>query len=159
VEAARPAFPEDLPRLEEMARQAIDELRATKGGAVWAIREARREPLGESLAASLADSSQLVVVGTIDDTVLGYGAVRTEPLRDGTVLGVVDDIWVDPEARGIGLGEAIMDELVEWCEQRGCRGVDSLALPGNRATKNFFERFGLVARGIIVHRPLGEGAP
>ena len=25
---------------------------------------------------------------------------------------------------------------------------------GDRATKNFFETFGLVARGIVVHRPL-----
>jgi hypothetical protein len=48
----------------------------------------------------------------------------------------------------------LMDQLVEWCRERGCIGVDSLALPGDRATKNFFESFGLVARAIIVHRRL-----
>ena len=37
---------------------------------------------------------------------------------------------------------------------QGCFGVDSLALPGDRHTKNFFESFGLVARAIIVHRSL-----
>ena len=47
-----------------------------------------------------------------------------------------------------------MDDLVAWCRDRGCVGVDSLALPGDRATKNFFESFGLVARAIVVHRPL-----
>ena len=35
---------------------------------------------------------------------------------------------------------------------QGCFGVDSLALPGDRHTKNFFESFGLVARAIVVHR-------
>ena len=29
-----------------------------------------------------------------------------------------------------------------------------MALPGNRATKNFFERYGLTARALLVHRRL-----
>jgi GNAT superfamily N-acetyltransferase len=94
------------------------------------------------------------VVGTIDGTVVGYGVARLEPLHDGAVLGVVSDLYVEPEARGVGVGESMMTDLVAWCEARGCVGVDSLALPGDRATKNFFESFGLVARAIIVHRRL-----
>jgi hypothetical protein len=53
------------------------------------------------------------------------------------------------------VGEAMMDQIVAWCEKHGCVGVDAIALPGNRHTKNFFETFGLVARAIVVHRPLG----
>jgi hypothetical protein len=49
-----------------------------------------------------------------------------------------------------------MDAIVAWAEAAGCVGIDSLALPGNRETKNFFETFGLVARAIVVHRPLGD---
>jgi len=30
--------------------------------------------------------------------------------------------------------------------------VQSTALPGDRATKNFFESQGMVARAILVHR-------
>lgn len=37
----------------------------------------------------------------------------------------------------------------------GCLGIDALALPGNRETKNFFEASGLTARAIVVHRSLG----
>ena len=52
-----------------------------------------------------------------------------------------------------------MDAMVVWCRERGCIGIDGLALPGNRETKNFFETFGLVARAIVVHRPLdGDGS-
>jgi hypothetical protein len=32
--------------------------------------------------------------------------------------------------------------------------VDALVLPGHREGKNFFERFGLTARAIVVHREL-----
>ena len=47
----------------------------------------------------------------IDDAVVGYGLVRAERLADGGVLGVIDDLYVDPEARSVGVGEAVMDHL------------------------------------------------
>ena len=67
---------------------------------------------------------------------------------------MIEDIYVDPGARAVGVGETLMNHLIDWCRARGCFGVDSLALPGDRETKNFFESFGLVARAIVVHRPL-----
>ena len=156
VEAARAANPEDIPRLVELAADAIAELTATKGGALWARREARQAPLDVSLSRDLTESSACVLVGTLDDTVMGYAVARQEHLPDGALLGVISDIYVDPGCRGIGIGEALMDGIVAWAEAAGCVGIDSLALPGNRETKNFFETFGLVARAIIVHRPLGD---
>lgn len=154
MESARPAAEADLDRVAELATSAVAELAAEKGGAMWRRREARPEPVRDGLAAALCDPDQRLVVGCIDDVVVGYGAVRVERLRDGGRLGVVDDLYVEPGARGIGVGEAMMDDLIAWCEAAGCDGVDSLALPGTRATKNFFERFGLVARAIVVHRRL-----
>ena len=70
---------------------------------------------------------------------------------------MVDDLYVEPEARGVGVGEAMMDARPRLGGERGCVGVDALALPGNRATKNFFETFGLVARAIVVHRRSARG--
>jgi ribosomal protein S18 acetylase RimI-like enzyme len=154
VEAARPAIEDDLPAIAALARTAIAELRATKGGDLWFRTAARAEPMEESLAATLADPDQLLLAGTVDGVVVGYGAVRVERLRDGDLLAMMDDIYVDPEARGVAVGEVVMDAALEWAKERGCIGIDSLALPGNRDTKNFFERFGLVARAILVHRPL-----
>jgi GNAT superfamily N-acetyltransferase len=154
LEGCRPASAADLDRLVELAGRARAELAANKGGAVWVRREARRDPLHESLSAALDDPGQHLVAGTADGAVLGYGVARLEELPDGGLLGVVDDIYVEPAGREVGIGEVVMEALVEWCRDRGCFGVDSLALPGDRHTKNFFEAFGLVARAIIVHRPL-----
>ena len=154
MEGTRPATADDLPRLVELARQAIVELQALRGGAVWARTAARREPLAAGFEAALAAADHHVLVGTYDGAALGYGAARAEDLPDGTRLGVVTDLYVEPAAREVGIGEALMDELVAWCAAQGCGGVDSLALPGDRATKNFFESFGLVARALIVHKEL-----
>jgi GNAT superfamily N-acetyltransferase len=154
MEAARPAAQADLARLVELAEAGIAELTASKGGVMWSRREARAEPVASSLESALAAEDHLVLAGTVDDVVLGYAVARVETLRDGERLGVVEDIYVEPDGREVGVGEALMDAVLDWCRARDCIGVDSLALPGNRETKNFFESFGLVARAIIVHRPL-----
>ena len=87
-----------------------------------------------------------MLVGTLDDHVVGYGIVQIELLRDGTRLGVIDEIYVEPEARAVGVGELLVERLVAFCVEAGCAGVDAAALPGDRQAKNFFERAGFTAR-------------
>jgi GNAT superfamily N-acetyltransferase len=153
-EGVRGATRDDLPRLVELARAGIAELTPMKGGAVWAGRDARPEPLERELASVLDDPACCALVGTIDEVVVGYGVTRVEALRDGTRLGVVEDIFVEEEARGVGVGELVLGELVEWCRRQGCFGMDAIALPGHRATKNFFEESGFTARKIVMYHRL-----
>jgi ribosomal protein S18 acetylase RimI-like enzyme len=95
-----------------------------------------------------------VLCGTLDDVLVGYAVVGVEELRSGERLGVLDDIYVEPEAREVGLGEMLVEQAVAWCRERQCVGVDSLVLPGNRSSKNFFEMLGFTARAIVVHKSL-----
>ena len=154
-EAARTAEASDVAAIVPLVVAAGAEKRAQKGGPLWFRRERRWGEVDVELVSAISRSDHEVVVGTLDDVVVGYGLARTERLADGSLLGLVDDIYVDEEARQVGIGEAIMEHLLAWCRDQGCFGVDSLALPGDRSTKNFFESFGLVARAIIVHKPLG----
>lgn len=163
IEAARPATPDDIPRLAELARAAIDELAPMRGGAVWKARESRQEPVEQDLGKLLDDPDCRLLAAAIDGTVVGYAAARIEHLPDGSLLGVVDDIFVEEGARGVGLGEAMIDDLVAWCEGRETIGIDAMALPGHRATKNFFEESGFTARKLVMHRrgkaiAAGDGA-
>ena len=155
--SARAARAQDLGSLSELAGEAVHELAENRGGPVWRRQAARPVPTDDSLRADIDDDRAHVVAGTIDGTIVGYGVVRAEELPGGGVLGVICDLYTVPGARGVGVGEAVMDALIAWCRERGCFGVDSIALPGDRHTKNFFESFGLVARAILVHRSLEEG--
>lgn len=154
AEHVRPATTEDVSEIADLARMALDELTPLRGGSVWRAQEARREPVDTGLAAAVDDPGRRVLVAQIDGQVLGYAIARTEELAGADVLGVVEDIYVHPEARGVGLGEALIGEVVRWCRARGCLGVDALALPGQRETKNFFERSGFSARKLVMHRSL-----
>jgi GNAT superfamily N-acetyltransferase len=150
-EACRPAGVADVPRLAELNRAAIEELAPMRGGAVWKAREARQEPIAERVEDLLDDPECRVLVATIDGTVVGYAVARLEHLADGSVLGVIDDIFVEEGARQVGLGELMINDLMSWCEERKCIGMDAMALPGHRATKNFFEESGFTARQLVMH--------
>ena len=152
MEGSRPATPEDLPRISELAELLRHELAPMKGGGLWAAREALAEPFEETYGALVDREDALVVVGTVDETVIGFGVVTVERLRTGESLGVITDLFVEPDARAVGVGEAMAGDLVTFCTTRGCVGVDALALPGHRAAKNFFEESGFTARAITMPR-------
>ena len=86
---------------------------------------------------------------------MGFAALLIDVLHDGARLGVITDLFVEEGAREVGVGEAMVGQLVAFCSEAGCIGVDALALPGARAAKNFFEESGFVARAIVMHRPAG----
>ena len=150
MEAARPATADDIPRLAELARSVSAELEPLRGGRLFLTREARREPFEAGFEAELADDG-VVLVGTIDDVIIGYAVGRTEELADGRRLGVITDLYVEADARSVGVGERLMDELLAWFRTRACVGVDAMALPGTRETKNFFEGSGFSARLLVMH--------
>lgn len=151
MEAARLATPDDVARLAELYRLAGEEMIPTRGGAILLLREARRDPVEASLAAEVADPDRGVWVGTIDCFVVGYVTGRIEDLSPDVRLGVIEDLFVEPEARAVGVGEALANAILAWFESRGCTGADAMALPGARATKNFFEETGFTARLLVMH--------
>ena len=155
TEGSRPAEPGDLAVLVDLANLMREELVVMRGGVIWSLREARAEPPSEAELFGHDDIS--AVVGTIDDVVIGYGIARVEPVHDGRPLGVISELFVHPDARGVGIGELMLADLVGFLTGRGCIGIDAMALPGHRAAKNFFEQQGFVARRIVMHTSLNRG--
>lgn len=155
-EGARPATLDDVERLVELVEACRAELARLRGGVLWARHDAPGEPHRDRLAAQIAapDDRAKVWCGTLDESVIGVAATEAEPLRDGRLLAVVEELYVEPGAREMGVGEALMGEVMAWANAAGCVGVDASVLPGSRAAKNFFEGLGLTARSITVHRSL-----
>ncbi|MGK0332191.1 MAG: GNAT superfamily N-acetyltransferase [Minisyncoccia bacterium] len=66
----------------------------------------------------------------------------------------VDQVWVTPEARELGFGDALLAAAIAGARERGAVAVEGQALPGDRHTKNLYERAGIVARLITTYKPL-----
>lgn len=149
---SRPATEHDVAELTRLAAIGRDLIRDARGGAMWLARQAPKEPLEAVFADAIEADDAMVQVGCIDDVPLGFIHARVDAGEPR--VAVVEELFVLPDARGVALGEHMMNATVAWAADAGCVGVDGYALPGDRATKNFFETFGLVARGIVVHRAI-----
>lgn len=140
IEAVRPAVVGDLAALgalEAAARAALVDQRG--GNAV----------LAETAPIAWATELDNIAVATIDDVVVGFLHLTIEA-QTATVAAV----YVDPEAREVGLGDELLAAAFQRAEDAGCEVLEGWALPGDRATKNLYERAGVVARKLIVSRRL-----
>jgi 8-oxo-dGTP diphosphatase len=152
VESVRRATAADRDDLDALWSQALGEISPQRGGAILV------DGLGPAPSVP-ADGDHLVAIGYLTDVPFGFVSARVDQ-GSSAPRAVVDAIYVQPEVRGIGLGEALVDELLAWAGTHHCRGVDIPALPGNRQAKAFCEDNGFVARLLTMHRSLSSpGGP
>jgi len=143
--AARLSAPDDRGQLVRLGREAAAEVAAQRGGRAY-LRELGR-PADELL---IDTSAGIQLVGTVNGAVVGTVALNEVRHADGTTTGVVSALYVEPLARRVGVGERLVSGAIEVARSRGWSSVDATALPGDRATKNFFEAAGLVTRRLTV---------
>jgi ribosomal protein S18 acetylase RimI-like enzyme len=149
---ARRAGHEDLSILVAMYRELEKEMVALH--AMWPLADGLPEPIEQSLMAALDDPDALVYLGTIDGYPLGFLLARVEdllPQAGDERIGSIRLVFVDKDAREVGVGEAMRKLALEDMRSRGLRRFDAHVLPGHRLVKNFFEAGGFAARSIIMH--------
>ena len=155
VEAVRRAVVADVSAIAELERAARAGIADARGGAA-ALAET---PPHDDWAAVLVDPTRHVFVATIDDVVLGYLelVLPTTGGLGGTWL--VRQVYVDPGARELGLGDDLLGAAIDAARVGGGAAIESWALPGDRDTKNLFERAGVTARKLIVAKRLDGPTP
>ncbi|MDP8959013.1 MAG: GNAT family N-acetyltransferase [Actinomycetota bacterium] len=159
---ARRATETDLGELVRLYRLLEQEMVALK--AVWALADGLAEPAEASLKEALEEPDATLWVGEIEGVPLGFVLARVEPLLeqggDGTTgpmgapmgaVGAVRLIFTEPQARGVGLGEVMLEAALDELRGRGLRLFDAHVLPGHRDAKNFFEAAEFSARSIVMH--------
>lgn len=154
IEGVRAATADDLDVLVDLYRAALEETVEMK--AAFRELDARPEPVADSFRADLAATDSIVLVGCIDDAPVGYAVVHMEERlpQAGGAHARVTDIYVDPEARSVGVGEELAKVVLAWAGERGAKSAEIRVVPGHRASKNFCEENGFTARILIMHRTL-----
>jgi GNAT superfamily N-acetyltransferase len=143
VRIADPTRSDDLDQLVLLETEARAALADQRGGQRWL---AEHPLVGDRWAERCAGSD--VYVATIGDVLVGY--LVAELGEDRIVR--VDQVWVTPEARELGFGDELLATAIAAARARGATAVEGQALPGDRHTKNLYERAGIVARLITTFR-------
>lgn len=146
VRAARPSDAGELAALSTAARDALVDQR---GGPRWLDEH----PGTPDRAVVVDDGPATVLVADLDGLVVGYLVA----IVDGPIVRI-DEVYVRPEARELGFGDALLAEALEVGRRAGVTLVEGEALPGDRTGKNLFERAGITARKIIVSAPVSAPA-
>ncbi len=153
----RQAGAADIPRILELYRPALAEQVELREA--WAVAEGLAEPVAESLETILADEDSLLGVGLIDGLVFGFIWGRIEPMlpqAGGERIGVIRLVFVEEEARSVGVGEAMLTGMLDELRRRGLSRFDAIVSPGHRLAKNFFESADFKARRITMYHRDGD---
>jgi len=150
MELARPARAADRQACTRLLAQALVAAATMRGGAAL---------VGEATPASLLERwsrprDARLLVGEYEGAVVGLAAAKARDAPRGR-HGLVECCYVESPARAVGVGTALLEAAVAWCEEQGCVEVDALALPGDRTTKQRLEAAGFTARLLTLSRPSG----
>lgn len=151
--ATRLAEENDISVVSALLHDAEAETEQWRGGnLLWQDRPSGE--IADLLAKCLDRDDMLFVIGTLDDAAVGIGLVSQTQLANSDPIAKIHIIYVLKDARGVGAGEAMMAALSDWSQAKGCNGIDAVALPGDRNTKNFFESHGMSARALTLFKQL-----
>ena len=130
--------------LESDGRAAVE---GQRGGERWLIEHPE---IGDRWVQRCSESGADVLVAQIGPVVVGY---LIADLGDDHIVRI-DQVWVEPDARENGFGDALLDLAIDRARSRGAVAVEGQSLPGDRHTKNLYERAGIVARLITTYKRL-----
>ena len=86
---------------------------------------------------------------------LAHYRAMPSPLR-GAALGFLDDLYVDPAARGAGVGEALLARLAEIAAERRWRCVRWITADDNYRARTLYDRVA-VKTGWNMYEMAAEG--
>jgi GNAT superfamily N-acetyltransferase len=135
----------DAGPLTELEAEARANLAGQRGGPRWLDEHAPNGPAWTS-------DGTATFVADLDGVVVGYLVLD---VADDSIARV-ESVYVTPGARELGYGDALLAVARAEAAARGAVHLEGQALPGDRDTKNLYERAGITARLITVSTRLDE---
>jgi ribosomal protein S18 acetylase RimI-like enzyme len=102
-----------------------------------------------------SDACHLLLARDEQDDILGSMTLVVFRIPTG-VRAWIEDVVVDGEARGRGVGEALNRRALELAAELGARTVDLTSRPSREAANRLYQRLGFVLRETNVYRYSGD---
>jgi ribosomal protein S18 acetylase RimI-like enzyme len=139
----------------EIAREASDELVAAFERLTPQLSRSSPLPSAEQLAEIVASPATALLVARGDDGTI-VGSLTLVLFRIPTGLRAwIEDVVVDGDARGQGVGEALNRFAIDVAAERGARSVDLTSRPSREAANRLYRRLGFEPRDTNVYRYQG----
>ena len=117
---------------------------------------------GASQVLSMLNSSKTPIFVAIEgEKVVGYGFCQVKIYENDPVIAdhteiYIDDLCVDENCRGQGIGQAIYKESIRYAKMRKADSITLNVWCCNESAMKFYESLGLKPQKIGMEMPLGE---
>ncbi len=111
-------------------------------------------PTETELAAICESEASVLLIAVdrdADDQILGSLTLAWFRIPTG-VRAWIEDVVVDEEARGHGVGELLNRAALDRARELGAKTVDLTSRPSREAANRLYQRIGFVARDTNVYR-------
>jgi len=141
----------------EEAIVADDELLAALRRLLPQLSQSARVPEAYEIETMISSPAiQLLVARDGGGPIIGTLTLATFRIPTG-VRAWIEDVIVDDEARGLGVGAALCEEAIRRAELAGARTVDLTSNPSREAANRLYRRLGFEQRATNVYRFSLEG--
>ncbi|HEX3254755.1 MAG TPA: GNAT family N-acetyltransferase [Gaiellaceae bacterium] len=134
------------------ATRVSDELVEAFARLVPQLSSSASPPTREQLDAMISSPATTLLLAR-DDQDRIIGSLTLAMFRAPTgVRAWIEDVVVEAEARGQGIGEALVAEAVRVASEAGARTVDLTSRPSRDAANRLYEKAGFEMRDTNVYR-------
>ncbi len=163
----RDAMPADLPEITHIYTDSV-----LNGVASYELIAPDEAEMGRRMTAITDSGYPYLIAANEDGAVLGYAYASAFRTRPAYRWLVEDSIYIAPEARGQGVGRALLEALIGRCETLGFRQMVAVIGGAHLASIKLHQKAGFVSSGMIsgsgfkhgnwldtvfMQRPLGQG--
>ena len=135
----------------EIAQRVDDELVNAFAYLIPQLSSSNPPPSREQLTEMVQSPATLVLVARVDGRIAGSLTLAMFRIPTG-LRAWIEDVVVDGDARGNGVGEALNLRAIEEARKRGAVTVDLTSRPSREAANRLYQRLGFVARDTNVYR-------
>jgi len=153
AETARLSDSNDEEYFNDLFTAAREEAATRKGFALWNQIDSVGDAPVTAFHEFISNDRKEIVIGEYESYPLGYMLLELVTIGPDIATNI-HEVFVHSDAREVGIGEAIMNFTIDWSRANGSSLLIGRTFPGDRATKNYFERFHITARLIEVSKQL-----
>jgi ribosomal protein S18 acetylase RimI-like enzyme len=135
----------------EAVHQVTDELVDATSRLLPQLSISATPPDADALARIISHQATTLFIARSEDAVVGMLTLVTFPLPSG-VRARIEDVVVDPDARGRGVGTALTMAALDLAQQQGVRSVDLTSRASRVEANRLYQRLGFQLRDSNVYR-------
>lgn len=122
---------------------------------LWADLMLDYESIEKVYEKALKSDSQKFVVGLIDNRIIGFCSLTIKNnLWQAGNLGHIDELVVDRDFQGKGLGKKLMNEITKIAKDSSCKRIELDSAFHRREAHLFYENLGYQNRGFLFSKEI-----